>query len=62
MAKILKIEPPKNLVVKHSECGATIEFDRKEVEEKYYRDYGGGGDTYYIAICPHCGIEFSWLK
>jgi hypothetical protein len=62
MATIVKIDPPKHLLAKHVECGATIQYDIREVREVYYADYGGGGDTYYEAVCPHYGKTHQWSK
>ena len=62
MAKVLKVETPKHLIYKHSECGATVEYDIHEVREAYHKDIGGGGDTYYEAICPHCNRKVQWMK
>lgn len=62
MATIVKIDPPKQLLAKHAQCGATIQYDLKEVREQYHADYGGGGDTWYTATCPNCGKEHSWVK
>lgn len=62
MATIVKIEPPKTLLVKHGVCGATIQYELREITEKFHLDYGGGGDTWCYAVCPNCGKEHSWIK
>ena len=62
MATVIKIDPPKALLAKHAECGATIQYELREVKKAYYRDYGGGGDTYYEATCPNCAKLHQWLK
>ena len=62
MATIIKVDPPKQLLAKHAECGATVQYELHEVKEFYHHDYGGGGDYYYEAICPHCLKKHQWLK
>lgn len=62
MAKVIKVDPPAELLVKHKECGATIQYELRDIEERYSRDYDGSGDTYCYAICPYCGKPHSWLK
>lgn len=61
MATIIKIEPPKNLLVKHKDCGATIQYELNEVVKLYSRDFSGGGDWYYQARCPNCSNIHDWL-
>ncbi len=62
MAKVVSIEPPKDLLVRHRDCGALIQYELWDVREAYYTDYGGGGDTYRSAICPNCGEVHQWIK
>jgi acetone carboxylase gamma subunit len=43
-------------------CGIRFGFTPSEAKEKYYRDYGGGGDTYLEINCPGCGTLHQVLK
>ena len=63
MAKVISIEPPKDLLKKHAECGAIIQYELRDIIKEFYAsDYGGGGDTYREAICPNCNQKHQWVK
>ena len=63
MAKVISIDPPKELLRKHAECGALVQYELQDITKEFYaRDYGGGGDTYREAICPNCGKTHQWVK
>jgi len=36
-------------------CGATLEYTPNDVQSKYVKDYGGGGDMERTITCPPCG-------
>lgn len=39
-------------------CGATLSYVPNDVQNRYVRDYGGGGDTHYWINCP-CGKQIA---
>lgn len=63
MAKVISVDPPKSLLVKHGECGALVQYELKDISREFFSaDYGGGGDTYREATCPNCGKTHLWVK
>ena len=57
MATIVSVELKR---VKHTDCGATIEYSIAECREEYRKDYDGSGDTYRVLRCPNCGKDI-WM-
>lgn len=55
MARLIEIVKSEERTVIHKDCGAKIGFYLNEVRSAVYHDYGGGSDTWYYIICPHCG-------
>lgn len=62
MARLIEILPSEEKIVVHRDCGAKIGYYLNEVQSRTYSDYGGGTDTYYWIICPHCGKEVEVSK
>ena len=63
MAKVVSIDPPKELLKKHVDCGAWVQYELKDIIREFYSsDYGGGGDSYREAMCPNCGNKHQWIK
>lgn len=40
-------------------CGARIRYYKNDVHSQHYKDYDGGGDTYYWINCPSCKKQVS---
>lgn len=40
-------------------CGATLNYVPKDIQERKTVDYDGGRDTIYFISCPPCGHEIS---
>jgi hypothetical protein len=57
MPFIIDPKPDKSVVIeclcKH--CGVRFGFTPSEARSAYYKDYGGGGDSYWEINCPSCG-------
>lgn len=55
--KIIKKKADKSVVKKCvcRNCGVKLEYTPKDVQIKFYSDYGGGKDQYDEFNCPNCG-------
>jgi hypothetical protein len=61
MAEVVGMDNSKKKRITHSECGAIIEYFPNEVTSKIENEpYGGGTDTYYYLMCPHCKKMIRW--
>jgi phage terminase large subunit GpA-like protein len=57
MPRLIEINPELEKRATHKECGAVIGYYQNEVQSYIYHDYGGGSETIYYIVCPHCGKQ-----
>jgi DNA-directed RNA polymerase subunit RPC12/RpoP len=59
MVKVISTVPHPSVVkeVVCRNCGATLEYTPKDVQDRFERDYTGDGETKYFIVCPPCGHE-----
>jgi hypothetical protein len=55
MARVIEILKDCEKIAIHNDCGAKIGYYQNEAKSYVHEDYGGGKDTIYYIICPHCG-------
>ena len=55
MPRLIEIDKCQEKRVTHKDCGAVIGYYENELQTCSYTDYGGGSNTDYFIICPHCG-------
>jgi uncharacterized protein with PIN domain len=57
--KVIKTEPDAQ-VIKYTvcrNCGVTLQYVPRDVQEYVHHDYGGGSDTVYYIKCPECNKQ-----
>ena len=56
MVKVLDPNPHKSVVAEHicKNCGATLEYVPKDIQERKISDYTGDTDVVQYIVCPQC--------
>jgi hypothetical protein len=61
--RIIELNTPgTELIAVHKKCGAKIGYYANEVKSFPHTDYGGGTETVYYIVCPHCGAQIQNVK
>jgi hypothetical protein len=57
MVKVISTTPHPSVVkeVVCRNCGVTLEYIPKDIQEHRYKDYDGCSETEYFITCPPCG-------
>ena len=50
--KVVGQDKPRKITCR--DCGAILEYEKRDVERKTIQDYGGGSDEVEFIRCPQC--------